>query len=132
MKNSPHRHKHQRAKALRKACQIDLNPPENKVNPMPEFNSHLPEKDRLKPISIKTAKDILNIYKKHLEHARFERGTHHPHKRTTPGQVEDEMPKIQKRAQKIQHSNMEAHLEKSSSLARKLIKHHNEPYKKAA
>lgn len=131
MKNSPHRQKHQRAKALRTACQIDLNPPKESSNNAPELNPQGDQKVPLKPLDMKKAKDILNIYKTHLEHARYEKGPH-AHRRTTPGQVEGEGPHIRDQTQKIQTNNLSTNLEKSSNLARKIIKLHNEPYKKAA
>ena len=123
MKNSPHRNKHMQKKALREARRISLNATE-------QLSASPIKREGLTSLRSDRCKEILNLYKKHLERLRYLKGPHT--KRTTPGGV-----------QQLSHDGMnlrnpdkfKAHwkasdLERSQRIARKMLK--TPHYRKAA
>ncbi len=78
MKNSPHHRKHLKHKAIRQARQIDLN------TTLPTS----PKNIRLNPLNVSRCKEVLNIYKKHLEREHLLHKKGHHSRRTTPKEIE--------------------------------------------
>ena len=136
MKNSPHRHKHQVNKAVRQA---------SRTHPFPEKPAPGHEKakmaqdqaemrrpnERLTPLNPKVSKEIMDVYKKHFERMKHVGNPKHS-KRANPGMIEGESPYTHIRHHKDNklHKLNQPSLEKSQSIARKVIKNQN--YKKAA
>ena len=126
MKNSPHRQKHLRHKAIREASHIQLHPS------MPKKTIKLMATDNLRPLNTRRCKEILYIYKKHLERARLFK-TPHDSRQTTPGEVEKGPFTVkQKSPTKITSHWQSSDLERSKQIARKMLKQSHMPHKKAA
>lgn len=136
MKNSPHRHKHQVNKAVREA---------KRTHPLPQKSSpeapsakraqeHASLKrpnERLTPADPKVSKEMVEVFKKHVEKMRHVANPKHS-KRANPGMIEGESPYTHIRHHKdtkLQKKNQPS-LEKSHDIARKVIKNQN--YRKAA
>ena len=131
MKNSPHRHKHQVNKAVRQASKthplpIKPSPDKMQADITLEHNKLVRVSDKLKPINKKVSLEILTVYKKHFERAKHIAKPKHS-KRSTPGMIEGESPFTHIRhhmdidlGKKIRPS-----LQKSSAIARKVIKNQN-------
>lgn len=128
MKNSPHRQKHMQHKAIRAACHINLNPTKE------EKNWQTSSKNNLKPLNINRCKDVLNLYKKHLEQVRFYKNAHNA-KRSTPGEIHGSGPYTinpNKNPNKVTAHWRASDLERSRNIARKMLKQSPQDYKKAA
>ncbi len=136
MKNSPHRAKHQVEKAVRQA---------NKAHQAPQNNSAASKQaeiakvhnqirryeDHLKLENSKTSLQVLNIFKKYLERARY-RDKPHQSRRTSKGVITDEGPvnQFHPHIGYGDHSKNLSGMEKSRDIGRKHLK--NQDYRKAA
>lgn len=131
MKNSPHKRKHQVNKAIRQASLHSL---KGEKSPFPYKVDAINflKKSKLALFSKENALRILNIYKKNLEISEY---THkHIHPKYSISQLEGNRPfshpsTTDKKAEKhwLKHD-----LTKSGDVARKILKRHNLPHKKAA
>jgi len=142
MKNSPHRFKHLRKKAARQInlTDVKLKTKTEKLNSRRKITGVIleqirPFEDHLKPISEKKAKEMLDYFVKHWQReSKIKKGSFHRSKRTTPGEVEAGAPytKIIHTADKIMKQKKSRILLKSNKIAKKMLKHQNQQYKKAA
>lgn len=132
MKNSPHRHKHQLKKALRKNSKL----PKSKIHHLQAPNLKVFEvmkrrTENLQPFEAQKAKEIFHAFKKHLEREKHFNSLH-VSKRTTPGEVESGPFTIMKHETKHHHEDWKGPcLEKSNTVAHKMLRYQNNP-KKAA
>ncbi len=124
MGNKPHRVKKMQQKALKKFSQVDLARNQNNKTVT------ITQVADLKPFNAGLAKETLSLFKKDITHIYL---THKPHasKRTTPGDVDKQVPRIMnsrtfedKNKKKWQKSG----LQKSTDNARK---HFKDTWKKA-
>ena len=146
MKNSEHRRSHERKKAMRRAIKESelaskrRHPLPFKVSKLPQGNGYIyvsaGAKDSLKPPTNKHAKEILDLYKGHLEReSRIH--TRADSKRTTPGEVDMDITPMDKRhVTKVarKRHNKALNFEKSDQIGRaalnnQLLGSYHQPHK---
>lgn len=145
MKNSPHRFKHLRNKALRQNNLTDVKEQthQNQIDRHKDRITTIvleqirPLKDHLKPIDTEKAKTLLDYYVKHWERDKHAHDhSFHASKRSTPGEVdreEEPFSKSHTTQQKMRQHNEMKILNKSNKVARQMLKReHQQQHKKAA
>jgi hypothetical protein len=136
MKNSPHRHKHQLKKALRKASHINVNSQKDKTKEregkFTEYNNRRGDNKHLSPLNMQTVKEIFNLYKHNLERARLIDKAHA--KRSSPGIVDKNTPQTHQNQQNPKVYTLRTHQGslKTDKIGRKILKSQNAPHREAA
>ena len=133
MKHSPHRYKQLRKKAVRKFSQVDLSMEGKKTNLMVRYltNGANALSNNLAPFDHNRAHEMIHFFKKHQEKMHTIE-THH-FKDTSHKEIAAEGPYSQ-----LKHHNNQSgksiskDLEKSSQIARKVLKFQNDTHHKKA